>query len=860
MSQPAIRQLTLPNGMKVILAADDRAPAVSFYNWVRVGSADERDDEAGMAHVLEHMLFKGTPSRGVGEIAQEVESCGGDINAFTSFDTTVYYVTVASRYFDRGLAVLFDAVHHSMIDAGELELEKEVILEEIKRGEDSPSSRLSQALFATAFQVHPYRRPVIGYRDIVAGASREAIWSFYKRWYYPANMVLVVAGDFDPKRAAREIRRVCGKGKRRKPRTQRRVREPKQDGTRIRQLVSDAQETYFDLGFHIPNVQHADIPALDVLSVALGAGNLSRLGWRLRRVEQVATSIQAFAYTPRNPGLFLIGGTAPLDRGDAAIRATTHELFGILDEHLREDELERARTSIEGEAVYERETVQGIARKLGFFETVAGDLKLEDRYYKALSTLTIEDVQKVARRYLKPENLTMTTLAPEGAQVPDEKQLRALAQEAHASVQPKRRAKRSRRESVVTLDNGARLVLRADRGVPIASLRGVFLGGLRVETEETNGLSHLVSRLQHKGTQRRGYSEILRLVDGFAGSLSGFAGYNSFGLRCETLSKHLRGAVELFSDVLLNPSFDAKELDVDRGQVLQAILSMGDHLSSYCMRLFTQTLYQKHPYRMSLLGTADRVAEYQPRDLQEFYARLAKPDNFVLAAVGDFDVDHMEAMLSRHLSDWRGESPFELPSVPQEDFATAPREVVEHKRREQAHVVVGFPGVTITHSDRHALELLAATLGGQAGRLFKQLRDKEALAYSVTAFSQEALDPGYFAVYIATDPSKLDRATAGIRRELELVKKNGIRLEELEGNARQIVGQYEIDLQRSAARAASFAFNERYGLGYDYYRRYPDAVLAVTVDDVVDAARRYLDFDRAAWAIIRPEVAAIDAA
>ena len=140
-------------------------------------------------------------------------------------------------------------------------------------------------------------------------------------------------------------------------------------------------------------------------------------------------------------------------------------------------------------------------------------------------------MQKVARRYLKPENLKMATLAPEGARVPDSAQLVGMAQEAYTAAQPKRRPKRPRRESVITLDNGAKLVLRADRGVPIASLRGVFLGGLRIESGETNGLSHLVSRLQHKGTNRRGYSEILRMVDGFAGSLSGFAGYNSFGLQ-----------------------------------------------------------------------------------------------------------------------------------------------------------------------------------------------------------------------------------------------------------------------------------------------------------------------------------------
>src|SRR5262245_13898684 len=191
-------RFSLTNGLRVLLVPERAAPVVAVQVWVGVGSADEKLEEAGIAHVHEHLLFKGTAKRGVGEISREIESAGGEINAWTSFDQTVYHIVLASRFFDTALEVLSDAIGAPAFDAGEMAKELEVILEEIKQSQDAPSRVLTQLLYGTAYKKHPYKRPVIGFADVVRKMTRDQVVRFFRRWYTPSNMTLVVVGDIDP--------------------------------------------------------------------------------------------------------------------------------------------------------------------------------------------------------------------------------------------------------------------------------------------------------------------------------------------------------------------------------------------------------------------------------------------------------------------------------------------------------------------------------------------------------------------------------------------------------------------------------------------------------------------------------------
>jgi zinc protease len=245
--------------------------------WVQVGSIYESDAEAGISHVYEHMLFKGTTTRGVGEIAQEIEGSGGDINAFTSFDHTVYHITLASRYLDTGLAVIADAIQHSAFDADELRKEQEVVLEEIKRGADIPSRKLTEAVFATSYQCHPYRRPVIGSEQVVKSFSRAQILSFFSTWYVPNNMTLVVTGDFDSTVLLPRIQAAFEDFRAQTLPRLEVLQEPAQGELRSVVLTDDIQEALLDAAYHVPGVRHKDSAAIDLLAFILGGGESSLL-------------------------------------------------------------------------------------------------------------------------------------------------------------------------------------------------------------------------------------------------------------------------------------------------------------------------------------------------------------------------------------------------------------------------------------------------------------------------------------------------------------------------------------------------------------------------------------------------------
>ena len=860
---PDVRLFTAPNGMRVALVPDDRSPAAAFYMWVRVGSADEKDDEAGLAHVLEHMLFKGTETRGVGQIAQEVEGCGGEINAYTSFDTTVYYAVMASRFFDTGLDVIVDATLRSTIDEKELALEREVILEEIRRDQDQPGRKVSHSLFRQAYTKHPYGRPVIGYPKLVSAYDRPTVSGFWKKWYVPSNMLLVVAGNFDPAQARAKVTRALARIPAGRPPRRARAVEPAQKRFRGEAIAEDVSEVHFEAGFHIPGLASPDVPALDVLAIALGQGDRSRLPWRVRRGKRLATGISSYAYTPSDPGLFFVSASFPVEHAKEGAHEALRETFRLLREPVTEEELDRARVSIEGDAVYERETVQGTARKVGFYEAVGGGLATEKKYFEAIRSLTPADLARVAETYLAPSNLTVTMLGPADslpkmedvsreAKRSFDEFTRASAKAARAAKKSATRVKAGERESRVVLPGGATLLVRRDPAVPLLAVRGVFLGGLRFETDETAGMTHLLARVLPKGTSDRSFAEIVRVVDRFAGGVSGFSGFNSFGLRLDALSRHRAEAIELFCDILQRPSFEEREIEHERIQVLEAIKSLEDHPGSWVMRVLTQALYRKHPYRLSMIGEADRISKVGSTTLADFYGQIAVPGNLSIAVVGDVYPEEMVERFSEGLAGFGGGRTFEMPAVEREPAITAPREAVVYKDKEQAHIALGFHGFTFHDRERHALELISAALSGQGGRLFLELRDKQALAYQVTAFTQEAFDPGYFCVYMATDPKKLTKAVDGIRLELEKIRRAGLTESELERNKRQLVGGFEIDLQRAAARAANLAFNDRYGIGYRDYLDYPKRVLAVTRDQIMDVARRVLDPEKSALAIVRP--------
>jgi len=845
----------LPNGLGVLLLESHAAPVAEIEIWANVGSADERPGEEGLAHFHEHMLFKGTERRGVGEVAAEVEGAGGRINAFTSFDVTCYHATLPSAELPVGLDVLSDAVLHSVFDEQEIAREIEVVLEEIRRSEDSPGSVLGNAVFAEAYRVHPYRAPILGSQESVSSLDRARVRAFFERWYAPDNLSVVVAGEFDREAVLEQVRTTFG-ALRPSGVARKRSHEPAQSGLRSIVVPRPFERASLELAHPAVGLGHADAPVLDLLAFVLGNGDSSRLVRRVKERDALVDRIDASCYTPLDPGLFSVSIETDTARAEAAVEAAVREVERLRAEPVSDEELDKARANFLAMEDFERESVTGLAQKVGGFHHLAGDHRAETRYLEGVRAATPEDLLRVAREHLDSARLTVAAVVPEGeADALDAARVgsavaRGVERTARAFAPPQVLAPTPGIHSYA-LPGGAQLHVAPRPDVPVVAARAAFLGGLLAETDESSGISAFLSGMWLRGTRSHSAADFARTTEGLAAEIDGFSGRSSLGLTLETTRAQLDASLDLFCEVLLEPAFDPEEIERERRDTLAAIERREDRLAQRAYLLFAETHYRHHPYRRPMLGSAESVRGVDLSALEGHQARLVNAPNLALAVAGDVDPDALARRLASRLADLSS-GPFEEPA-PEPEAPPAEIRVAElHKDRAQAHLVIGFRGVTVHDEDRHVLEVISQLLAGQGGSLFLELRDRRSLAYTVSATNVEGLAPGTFSVYIATAPEKFEEARSGLLEELDRLLQEPPAPAELDRARRYLTGNFVIDQQRNAVHAAQMALDARYGLGPDNARHFPERVAAVGPEDVLRVARRVIDLDAYTLAAVRP--------
>lgn len=852
--QDQLSRHTLPNGLQVLFKEDHARKVATIQFWVMVGAADEGPSQRGISHLIEHMAFKGTQRRGVGEVAREVEALGGDTNAYTSLDRTVFYVTVPSDAVIQGLDILTDAVLNPAIDPQELEKEKQVVLEEILEGEERPAKKLSKLLFETAYLRSPYRYPIIGYKDTVEKFTRDDILAFRSQWYGPQNMFLLVAGDVDPQALLPEIERMTRDLKPSAFVRTPRAAEPPQEAIRnATARDANAKETRVAIGFHIPSIRGADVNAIDLAADILGGRESSRLVRVVKKEKQLVNSINAYSYTPKDPGLFVVTASLDAKNLEPATKAVMEEIRALASSPPAEEELQRAKTSIESDYVYSRETVGGIARVIGGFEADRGDASYETVYLQANTAVTADQVTQAAARYLTAPNVTIAVLIPE-KDAPEfrAEQLENLVASYRTKEPPAAQALGPDTVVTRTLSNGMRVVLMPDRSNAVTSVRIASLGGKRFENKETAGVMNFVSRMVTKGTGEMTENEITQRVADMGGRLEGFSGYDSFGLNGSFFARHLAEGLGLMAALYGKPSFPEEVVERERRLILNRIKTQPDRPVEFAISKINETLFRGHPYGFDKDGTEATVAALTRDGLLQTYRRYAVPSNTVLTLVGDFDVTEA-GKLVENLFGGIPAAPFDAPSVVREQPLDRVMERIVRMPRAKAHLAIGFLGASMKDEDRYALEVLNNVLNGQGGRLFLDLRDKKSLAYAVASFFRPGLDPGMFGFYIATEPAKLDEAYSGLLEEIKRAAKSPPSEQELQRAKHNLIGNHKINLQSSWARAENVGLNTLYGLGYDYDPQYVRKISQVTAEQVHQAARKYLDPDKGAVVKVVPQ-------
>ena len=407
-------ETVLPNGLKVLLLENHKAPLVTFQVWYRVGSRNEEWGKTGLSHVLEHMMFKGTEKVGPEKFTRMIQENGGNFNAFTSYDYTAYYENLSSDRIQVAIDLESDRMQNLVLRGEDFRTERMVVVEERRlRTEDNPQALLIEQIMATAFQIHPYRWPIIGWMEDLSRLTLEDLKDYYRIYYSPVNAFLVVAGDFKKEDLLPRIERAFGSIPRGVAPDQEKRKEPAQIGERRVLVKKEAQLPYLVMGYHVPNIPTSDSYALEVIAAILSRGRSSRLYRNLIQEKRLALGADAdHSLLSHDPGLFYIAAE-PLPGKEVAQveKALDQEIERLQNELVKEEELEKAKNQLEAAFIYSQDSLFVQAILLARYEITAGWKAIDD-YIPSVRKVTSEDVKRVANQYLIQDNRTTGILVP----------------------------------------------------------------------------------------------------------------------------------------------------------------------------------------------------------------------------------------------------------------------------------------------------------------------------------------------------------------------------------------------------------------------------------------------------------------
>lgn len=834
----AAERFVLSNGLTLLVRDDASFPVASVQVWVGTGSIHEdRLLGSGVSHFVEHMLFKGTEKRAGREISRTVQAHGGYINAYTTFDRTVYYIDLPSAHIPVAVDLLADAVLHSTFPEDEFAKERNVILREIDMGRDDPDHRLSETLFSAAYRRHPHRYPVIGYKDVFSALTRADLWAYYRARYVPNNLVVVIAGDVRPAQALAWVEASFGGEPRQRLAPVLIEEEPPQLSGRQQHRPDDVDLCRAGLAWPLPGIGHPDAPVLDLLATLLGGGDSSRLWQAVREKARLVHSIDAHCWTPASAGLFYLSFTCEADRHAKASLAIRRELDRAAQKGFTASEIAKAQAQMIVGEINGRKTVSGQASRLGVAEMVVGDLGYTRGYFQALKATTSADLKRVLRTYLVPERLTSVALLPKSS--------------ALVPPSPPARASSGLEFERLDLPNGARLLFQENHKIPNVHLRVAMLGGVYAEPIGQRGASALLATLLTKDTKHRSSEEVAQAIEAVGGSLYPFSGNNSLGLAAEVLPADMELALELLRDGLLEPAFAKASLEAEKEAQIAEIRQDLDDVVAFARRSLRVRFFGDHPLAEDAAGKADDVAKLDAKALRALHQRLVVAGNVVLVVTGAFD---RKAWLPR-LKRWLGALPKGHLQLPHRALraSSAPGDFIENLMREQAVVTSAYPGPSLSHPDHYTGEVLDELFSGMSSQLFERVREEKGLAYFVRSTRIVGLDTSVFGFVAGTHPSHDREVEAEVRAEIERVARGGVGPEELARCQTRLKAGRIMAQQTNAARAMNAALNTLYGYPVNDWCRYDERIDAVTGADLARFAQTYLRPELGTRLIVRPE-------
>ncbi|MGJ5674503.1 MAG: M16 family metallopeptidase [Nostochopsis sp.] len=883
-----IYQTVLENGLIVLAKEVHSAPVVSVQVWYKVGSRNEQAGVNGIAHQLEHMMFKGTKDRPV-QFGRLFSALGSDSNAFTSYDQTAYYGTAERDKLNALLMLEADRMENTLIDAEKLASEKRVVISELQGYENSPEYRLNRAVLQQVFPEHPYGLPVGGTKADVEKFQVKQVQEYYRKFYRPDNAVLVIVGDFDTAKTLKIVKDVFGKiQKSQESSVKSQVSSVKSQEPIVNsQKVSHSPIVLREPGanallqaiYPLPDANHPDIPALDVMDYILTEGRNSRLDQAL--IESgMATDVTGSIVSLRKAGWYELSVTATPGENLTKIDAVMQKAIATLaSQQAKLEEVNRAKAQLEAAVVLSTRDITSQAMQLGNDKTTAGDYHYTDRYLTAVRRVTATDVQRVANKYLKPKARLFGFFEPtqiqasQASQKSDGKSHSTLITENFSENTPKIATEVTKYLPPVDmtthptsltlpeqfkLSNGIEVLLLPDKSTPTVTLSGYIKAGNEFDPEDKVGLASLVAENLMNGTKTRDVLAIAKTLDERGASLDFESYREGTEIQGSALAGDLPIILNVLADVVKNPTFPGKELELTRQQALTDLKEELDNPTEVAKRTFVQSVYPKtHP--LHKFATPKSLQRIRRQDLIAFQTQHYRPETTVLTLVGDFDPENVRSLIEAEFGNWKvsGQAPkIEYPVVSMPNKIVRLNPVLPGKT--QAVTYMGNTGINRKDQRYYAALVLNQILGGDtlSSRLGAEIRDRQGLTYGIYSTFQVGQNIGIFLIEMQTAPEDTTRAINSTRQLLEEIHQQGVTSEEFETAKRTLISNYNVSLANPDELSYKILMNQVYGLDKKELHSFVSKIASVTLEQVNQAGRELLHPDKIVVVTAGPTVVA----
>jgi zinc protease len=852
-----------PNGFTLLVREDRAAPVVAIVTRVKAGYFDEPDTEIGIAHVLEHMYFKGTPTRGPGEIATATKEVGGWLNAHTIYDATTYITVLPSDNWERGLDIQFDAFANSTIDADELRRELEVIIQEAARKEDTPSAVTAETLYDVLHDTHRMRRWRIGRETGLRTFTREMVHGFYRNWYTPSNSILAIVGNVDGAAVRAAVGERYGALTAHDPMPDQGPEEARWRGARYRALNGDVQQAHTTFGFRSVGPLHPDAAALDVAASVLSTGRASRL-YRAIRERGLAMSVSAYHYTPTQIGVFAIGVVG----ADATVAEATAEAWQQLRMLERDGptggELSRVKHIMRTRQLRTDESMEGQASEMVAWESLGG-ADVGEAYWSAIDAVTAADVQRVLRTWCTAETVGVVSYRPKDSPplADDGASLVAtwgrgtaatLVTDVRAPLvapgvlTPVHAESRVGEVFVFRTPQGVPVLVRRKPGAKLVHMGCYMQGGAVDEPMVQAGLTSLMMRTSIKGTATRTAAQIAEDAERLGGSVSTATSKELFGWSISVPSDDASRAAALLADVVQHATFPEDAVNAERAQMLSDLRARRDDMLRYPLAVARQSLFGSHTFGVDALGTDTTVAALDTTTVRDWHARTVLAGDPVLGIVGDAEPDVLAQTVA---SAFTSLTPAPRTRVAAPALTTAPIEIVEPRAKQQSAVAMLFRGPGRRDPARYAAQLMTGVASGLGGRFFESLRSRQSLAYSVFVSISTLRDAGMISSYIACAPEREMEARAGLLAEFAALRDAPVSGEELERARTYAIGMHALRQESAGAQLGDMVDAWCAGEGLQELDEEVPQLRAVTAEDVQNVVRTWCDPSRRVDAVVR---------